>query len=316
MYALIHNSQLLLGPIRWNYRMINSDLEEELELDHRVTPDDWQSVPIKVNNETYIVEAKEVIPEHDPKYYNVGNFTWEKEYIDLTKTTSLDSGSFPSQIEITEIIANDYGHLICTIPGLQVSPGFKVLLKGLSFSTPTGNVSIDDGEYLVHNVDENGSYIFEGFSVDHEFTYLGNAYVENEINVSSVIFTYAIHEKTLDEVKYTYKQQIAPVRREKENKIISIDINGTEVEVSTSREERSILASKLASSTQLYNYKFKNIWLEVTQQDIQNIIDQIDQKVQEAFDWEFLKNQEIDSCQTIDEVYSVVIKESTLISLE
>jgi hypothetical protein len=36
---------------------------------------------------------------------------------------------------------------------------------------------------------------------------------------------------------------------------------------------------------------------------------EIDVKVQEAFDWELSKLQEIDACETIDDVYDVVIRE-------
>jgi len=49
MYALVNGQELLLGPIAFNYRMINSVLEEELEVDYRVTSQDYQKVP-KISN--------------------------------------------------------------------------------------------------------------------------------------------------------------------------------------------------------------------------------------------------------------------------
>jgi hypothetical protein len=138
---------------------------------------------------------------------------------------------------------------------------------------------------------------------------------ENDIPVK-VLLTYPIADKTLEEVKNIRKQEVSPVRREKENTIITLTINGTEVEVSTSREERLLLASKLAASPGPHNFKFKNTWLEITTAELQYILNQIDIKVQEAFDWELAKLQEIDSCNTIDDVYAVVIREQLQMPVE
>jgi hypothetical protein len=133
---------------------------------------------------------------------------------------------------------------------------------------------------------------------------------DNEIPVK-VLLTYPITDKTLEEVKTNKKQEVAPARREKENTTITVDLNETSVEVSTSREERLLLASKLAAAPGPHNFKFKNTWLEVTTEQLQTIVSAIDVKVQEAFDWELAKLQEIDACETIDDVYAVVIREQT-----
>lgn len=131
---------------------------------------------------------------------------------------------------------------------------------------------------------------------------------ENNIP-TKVLLTYPITDKTLEEVKYNKKQEVSPYRREKENTTITVDLNGTSVEVSTSREERLLLASKLAAAPGPHNFKFKNTWLEITTEQLQTIVSAIDIKVQEAFDWELAKLQEIDACETIDDVYAVVIRE-------
>jgi len=44
-FALVHNNQLILGPIRFNVRMINSELED-LELRDRISPKSYLHVPI------------------------------------------------------------------------------------------------------------------------------------------------------------------------------------------------------------------------------------------------------------------------------
>jgi len=117
-------------------------------------------------------------------------------------------------------------------------------------------------------------------------------------------------EERISPQSYTdLPQEVSPYRREKENTTITLDINGTSVQVSTSREERVLLASKLSAAPASCNYKFLSGWLEVTAENLQYIVSEIDKVVQAAFDWELAKLQEIDACTTIDEVYDVIVRE-------
>jgi hypothetical protein len=209
--ALIHNNSLELGPMGFNVRMINSELED-LEVEETITPSSYTDLPIHFSDGlTHLLPLEKEVPSHDPKYHNVGNFSWE-------------------------IIEED------GVP-------------------------------------------------------------------SKVLLTYPITDKTLEEVKELRKQEISPYRREKENTILTLTVNETAVEVSTSRDERLLLASKLSAAPGPHNYKFSNTWLEITTEQLQTIVSAIDVKVQEAFDWELAKLQEIDACETIDDVYDVVIRE-------
>jgi hypothetical protein len=216
--ALIHNNSLVLGPMGFNVRMINSELEE-LEVEERITPQSYTDLPIHfTDNLTHLLPLEKEVPSHDPKYHNVGNFTW----------------------------------------------------------------SI---------VEENGT-------------------------PTKVSLIYPITDKTLEEVKELRKQEVSPYRREKENATIAVSVNDTAVEVSTSREERILLASKLSAAPGPHNFKFQNTWLEVTTEELQYILNQIDVKVQEAFNWELAKLQEIDACETIDDVYDVVVREEQELLVE
>ena len=209
--ALIHNNSLELGPMGFNVKYINADLED-LEVEERISPQSYTDLPIHFSDGlTHLLPIEKVVPENNPKYHNIGNFTWE-------------------------------------------------IIK------------------------------------------------ENDVPVK-VLLTYPIIDKTLEEVKELRKQEVSPYRREKENTTISVNLNGTSVEVSTSREERLLLASKLSAAPGPHNFKFSNTWLEITTEQLQTIVSEIDVKVQEAFDWELSKLQEIDACETIDSVYDVVIRE-------
>jgi len=214
MYALIHDTQLILGPIGYNYRLINSELEE-LEIEQRVSPRDYETVPLQVSEDTYVLPATQIIPPYDSRFQSVGNFEWE-------------------------------------------------IIK------------------------------------------------ENDIPVR-VEMTYPVVNKSLETIKEEYKQKVAPLRKEKENTYIDVELNGTVVSVSTDRENRLSYVSKLIASPGLHNFKFVNgIWMQITTTELEYIISQIDLKVQEAFDWEYAKLQEIDSCMTGEEVYNVILEDLEL----
>ena len=99
----------------------------------------------------------------------------------------------------------------------------------------------------------------------------------------------------------------------KETQIIDVTINDTIVQVSTAREERVSFVSKLVSSPGPHNFKFENnVWLQITTTELEYVISQIDAKVQESFDWEYTKVQEIDACETGEDVYNVVLIEEVI----
>lgn len=211
MYALIHNSQLILGPIGYNYRLINAELEEH-EIDERVNPRSYLNVPLKINENTFLLPITQKIPEYNSITHNVGDFNW--------------------------------------------------------------NIVTDEFD-----------------------------------NPTEVELIYAIQEKSLVAVKLEKQKQITQIRKRKENEMFDIEVDNEIITVSKSREERAVLISKMLSSPGPYNFKFKNgVWLEITSNTLGKIIQQIDEKVQEDFDWELEKNKELENCQTVEEVYNLILE--------
>ena len=205
MYALINGQQLLLGPVAFNYRMINSVLEEELEVEFRVTSQDYQNVPITFTEDIKILPARNDIPEYDPRFQSV-------------------------------------------------------------------------------------------------------AQTSHTITDTEVVFGYGVGDKTLEQIKGEYKAGVAPERWNKENTTVTVTINGKEITVSTSRDNRLALVSKLLSGDGPYNFKFNDgVWEEISKTDLQTILNEIDNVVQAAFDWELAKLAEIDACEDGEAVYAVVI---------
>ena len=205
MYALVNGQELLLGPIAFNYRMINSALEEELEVDYRVTSQDYQNVPIVITEDIKILPARNEIPEFDPRF----------------QTASQTS---------------------------------------------------------------------------------------HTITDTEVVFVYTVSDKPLEQIKDEYKAGVKPERQRRENTIVEVTINNSTITVSTDRENRLALIAKYVAGPGPHNFKFDNgVWLEITTEDLQTIIQAVDVKVQEAYDWELAKIAEIDACETKEAVYEVEI---------
>jgi hypothetical protein len=212
MYALINGQELLLGPIAFNYRMINSVLEEDLEVDFRVTPQDYQNVPITFTEDIKILPARVDIPTYDSRFQTVSQTS----------------------------------HTI----------------------TPT-----------------------------------------------EVVFNYGVSDKSLEQIKGEYKAEVKPERQRKENTTVTVTLNDKDITVSTSRDSRLSLVSKLLSSDGPYNFKFNNgEWVEVSKADLQTILTEIDIVVQAAFDWELAKLTEIDACEDGESVYAVIINPEAVLN--
>jgi hypothetical protein len=131
-----------------------------------------------------------------------------------------------------------------------------------------------------------------------------------------VVFTYPTRDKSLNEVKEEIINLLPIERKNRENVNINIEIGSEIVEISTNKENRTnfiIKYNSLKDPEDKIIFKFgPTQWLEVDKYDLENILSVIDNKVQEAFDWEFAKIQEINDCTTIDSVYAVNITSHNL----
>ena len=76
MYALIHENRLILGPMNFNIRYFNSELED-LGINYRVSSDTPSQVPFHINDETHIPPVREEVPDHDPRFFKTLSFSWE-----------------------------------------------------------------------------------------------------------------------------------------------------------------------------------------------------------------------------------------------
>ena len=137
-----------------------------------------------------------------------------------------------------------------------------------------------------------------------------------DIQENIVNATYAVKPLDLTIAKGNLIDKLPALRYEKEKKSIDIKIQDLNINISTDRETRAIFTNKLlAIGENTINFKFKEGWLNLTKTDLEYIIQQIDFAVQEAFDWELSKTNEINSCKTLEEINNIVLIKQELRSL-
>jgi hypothetical protein len=116
--------------------------------------------------------------------------------------------------------------------------------------------------------------------------------------------TFTIVDKDLDEVKGELKNVVSSNRWTMENAGTNILIGSNNLRISTNREQRRVYVDKLAAMDDgdQCMWKFEEDWISLSKQNILEIVKAIDTAVQEAFDWEIQKCNEINSCTTLDQL--------------
>lgn len=116
--------------------------------------------------------------------------------------------------------------------------------------------------------------------------------------------THTIIDKEVDEVKGELKNIAASKRWEREHAGATVSIKDTIVKLSTSRDHRRVYIDKLSilKDDETCMWKFDESWLSIDKQNLIDIVRAIDLVVQNAFDWEIQKCNEIDSCDTLQQL--------------
>lgn len=120
---------------------------------------------------------------------------------------------------------------------------------------------------------------------------------------------YVPEYKSIDAVKNQMKSEVAAERYKKEISGVKVTIQNNEVTVETDRETRNVFVQKftLMSDNETVNWKFPETWLTLTKSELGQIVSSGAQHIQDQFDWEMLKTQEIESCSTLPELDAVII---------
>lgn len=124
----------------------------------------------------------------------------------------------------------------------------------------------------------------------------------------TVVASYNKRPLELSIAKENLKKLLPEARYGKEVKRHTLELSSGLQTISLDRETRSALAQKLQTiGDSTVNWKFEHGWEQLSKSDIESIVSQIDQYVQEAYDWEYSKTIEIDNCQTLEEIDEIKI---------
>lgn len=217
-YAIIHKDNVVQTLTKFNTRMINSILKEELELDITVFLPDEEKIPWTINEDTRILPIVEIRPEYNPKIEELVGPNWE-----------------------------------------------------------------------IYDPETNTRPEFDNFVA---------------------IATYTVKPLLLEIAQANLKQQLSSERKLREIKSVKLNIQGQEVTVSTDRESRAVFATKLlAIGDETVRWKFPELWMELSKADLEFILGEMDKVVQQAFDWEFLKLEEIESAQNHEQIDAIIMRE-------
>lgn len=116
---------------------------------------------------------------------------------------------------------------------------------------------------------------------------------------AEAVGTYTYQDKDAGALKRELKSLISSKRWEKQNAGTTVTVNGVEVRVGTSKEDKDIFVAALSDGIASRNWKFQDTWVTVDNAGLQTIIDAIAQHVQTQFDWEAGKSAEIDACTSL-----------------
>lgn len=111
----------------------------------------------------------------------------------------------------------------------------------------------------------------------------------------------------LGAAKAAVKLIVADNRWKKETNGILHTVQNTEVFITTARGDRDIFFQKylMMTNNETVTWKFNNIWLDLSKSELAEIVAAGALHVQESYDWERLKIQEIDACATLQELDTV-----------
>jgi hypothetical protein len=130
-----------------------------------------------------------------------------------------------------------------------------------------------------------------------------------DLSPDVVIGSYQVQDKNIDLIKIELKQILSNERYVKEVSGTTITINDVEYFVSTERSARDAITQKYIGmgDSDTINWKFPQGFVSLTKSQVGQILQAINTKVQEAFDWELTKTQEIESATTLQELNDIVI---------
>jgi hypothetical protein len=122
--------------------------------------------------------------------------------------------------------------------------------------------------------------------------------------------TYTVQDGNIDSIKGNCKNVLAGIRYNKEQTSFKTTLQGIEVSVDASRENRNIFVQKyqFMADTDTVDWKFPEGWLTLTKQELGSLVLEGANYIQEQFNWEKGYADQIDSATTVEEVKTIYLE--------
>ena len=134
-----------------------------------------------------------------------------------------------------------------------------------------------------------------------------------EFTDTAAIQSFTVEKYNIDAVKNFLKAETANERWIKQNKSVSVTVDGVSYDFPTDENTRLVLQQALTSGLESFNWKLNtDTWVILTSTNVQNILTQIITHIQTCFDWEMDKIAEIDACVAHLELDALEIKEPSV----
>lgn len=131
-----------------------------------------------------------------------------------------------------------------------------------------------------------------------------------EFTDTHAISSYEVWPMSVEAVKSTLKEQAGSERYNREITTVGVTIAGEVYKFSTNRDTRNVIQNALQASATSFNWKMdRDVWVTLTNTELQAILDAISLHVQSCFDWEFNIIAEINAASTLTELDAIVIVE-------
>lgn len=126
--------------------------------------------------------------------------------------------------------------------------------------------------------------------------------------------TYQVIDKDIDYVKSELLSKLADARWKREVAGVEVEIQNTQLRVTTQRGERDIFLQALQSGLDNQNWKMSSasgetVWLTLSPVDLQTVVNAIVTHIQEVFNWENNVSTQISQATTLTELDSIIIEE-------
>ena len=123
--------------------------------------------------------------------------------------------------------------------------------------------------------------------------------------------TYTVAEKNLNIIKDEMKSRVAEERWKRENKGVTVTIQGNDVWCDTSRGNRDIFMQKyiLMGENDIIRWKFPSMWLDLNKTELGTIVALGAGYIQQQFNWESDTVAQINAAENTSQLLQIQIEE-------